>query len=204
MKAKRTSLSFRSVNKSNAPDYDAGLQRHHLLPKQLLSKSCFGTLFDSIGTDRIGFDDFRTNGLLLPAREITALRIGLPLHRGPHRDYNAMVIERVGQVESGWSAIRLKAPEIALNQALMRLTLLQKALRRRLLDPVLKRFALNRHDPLGQAVDFTELDGMADSLWGDLEQPLSGGSFMLDQASAGLAESLLIEVQPALQDVQQR
>lgn len=114
MKAKRSSLSFRSVNRSSDPDYDAGLQRHHLLPRQLLSKNCFGALFDTIGRERIGFDDFRSNGLLLPAREKTALRIGLPMHRGPHRDYNAMVIERVGQVESGWSATRLKAPEIAL------------------------------------------------------------------------------------------
>lgn len=163
----RECLSFRAVNRRSAPDYDPGLQRHHLLPKQLLSLRCFGALFQAIGRERVGFDDFRSNGLLLPARDDVVLRIGLPLHRGPHRDYNAMVIERVGQVESDWSALRTKAPEIALDQVLMRLELLQRALRRRLLDPLRRRLSLNRHDPLGHARDFTEIDAMAEALWGE-------------------------------------
>jgi hypothetical protein len=163
----RDRLSFRAVNRSSLPDYDPGLQRHHLLPRQLLGERCFGALFDTIGRERIGFDDFRSNGLLLPASDNAAIRIGLPLHRGPHRDYNAMVIERVGQVEQGWSTLRLKAPEVALDHAIMRLGLLQRALRRRLLDPVRRRLSLNRHDPLGKSVDFTALDAMADALWGE-------------------------------------
>ncbi len=137
-----------------------------LLPRQLLGRNCFGPLFDAIGRERIGFEDFRSNGLLLPSSDNAAVRIGLPLHRGPHRDYNAMVIERVGQIEAHWSALRLRAPEIALGDALMRLGLLQRALRRRLLDPVRKRLSLNRHDPLGHGVDFAELDAMAEALWG--------------------------------------
>ena len=136
----------------------------------MLSRRCFGVLFDTVGRERIGFDDFRSNGLLLPASDIAAMRIGLPLHRGPHRDYNTMVIERVGQIEQGWSMQRLRAPEIALNDATMRLALLQRALRRRLLDPQRKRYALNRFDPLGQSADFTELDAMAEALWGASEQ----------------------------------
>ena len=160
-------ISFRAVNRRGDPDHDSGLQRHHLLPRQLLGKRCFGVLFETIGRPRIGFDDFRSNGLLLPASDSAAIRIGLPLHRGPHRDYNAMVIERVGQIEQGWSALRLRAPEVALDHALMRLELLQRALRRRLLDPLRKRFALNRRDPLGHAADFAELDAMADALWGE-------------------------------------
>lgn len=165
--ARRDKLSFRSVNSRQAADYQAGLQRHHLLPRQLLGQRCFGSLFDTIGRDRIGFDDFRSNGLLLPANDQAAIRIGLPMHRGPHRDYNAMVIERVGQIETGWSSVRLKAPEIALDDAVMRIGLLQRALRRRLLDPVRRRLALNRHDPLGASIDFRELDAMADMLWGE-------------------------------------
>ncbi len=164
--AVRAHLSFRAVNRSDAPDYNPGLQRHHLLPRQLLGQRCFGLLFTSIGRERIGFEDFRSNGLLLPASDAAALRFGLPLHRGPHRTYNAMVIERVGQVEQSWSNLRPKAPEIALEEALMRLTLLQRALRRRLLDPLRHRLALNRHDPLGTSADFAELDAMADALWG--------------------------------------
>lgn len=162
---RRDSLPFRAVNRRADPDYDPGLQRHHLLPRQLLGERCFGVLFASIGRDRIGFDDFRSNGLLLPANDRAALRFGLPLHRGPHRDYNALVIERVGQVEAGWAARRGKSPEAALQEALMRLTLLQAALRRRLLDTA-RRLSLNRRDPLGQAADFTELDAMAEALWG--------------------------------------
>jgi hypothetical protein len=142
------------------------MQRHHLLPRQLLAQGCFGPLFNTIGRDRVGFDDFRHNGLLLPASDEAAVRIGLPLHRGPHRTYNEMVCERIGQIEADWSNMRVKAPEVALEQALMRIGLLQRALRRRLLFER-RRLRLNRHDPLGTGVDFSELDAMADMLWSD-------------------------------------
>jgi len=161
----RTAISFRAVNRRTMPDYDSGLQRHHLLPRQLLSRRCFGPMFDRIGRESVGFDDFRSNGLLLPARDEAAVRIGLPLHRGPHRDYNTMVIERVGQIEAAWAGLRLKAPEIAIDQAIMRLGLLQRALRRRLLSPLGRRLTLNRRDPAGRPVDFAELDAMAEALW---------------------------------------
>jgi len=164
--AARRSLPFRAVNRPGEADYDPGLQRHHLLPRELLQQRCFGRLFDAIGGERIGFDDFRSNGLLLPADDRAAVRIGLPLHRGPHRSYNALVIERVGQVEAGWARLRLRAPEIACDQAAMRLGLLQRALRRLLLDRYRARLRLNRNDPLGLGRDFSELDVMADALWG--------------------------------------
>lgn len=158
---RRAQLSFRQVNRQGTPSYDPGLQRHHLLPRQLLSERCFGKLFAAAGADCLGFDDFRRNGLLLPASDAAALRTGLPLHRGPHRGYNALVIERVGQIEAGWAARHARTPDVALHEAYMRLELLQRALRRRLLDVVRKPFALNRRDPLG----FAELDAMADALW---------------------------------------
>jgi hypothetical protein len=91
--ARRPRLSFRSVNRKDAAGYQPGMQRHHLLPNQLLSKRCFAPLFEAVGRDRLGFDDFRLNGLLLPANGEAALKMRLPLHRGPHRDYNAMVAE---------------------------------------------------------------------------------------------------------------
>lgn len=163
----RQRLSFRSVNRRDTPGYEPGLQRHHLLPRQLLSQRCFGAMFDVVGAELIGFDDFRNNGLLLPASDAVAMRIGLPLHRGPHRTYNELVIERVGQIEGGWAAQRLRAPEVVLRVAHQRLALLQRALRRRLLDQERRRFKLNRRDPLGRGVDFTELDAMADQLWPD-------------------------------------
>lgn len=179
----RTAISFRAVNRPGDPDYDSGLQRHHLLPRQLLSERCFGALFDTIGRKRIGFDDFRSNGLLLPACDVAAVRIGLPLHRGPHHNYNALVIQRVGQVEAGWSAVRFREPEAALETALMRLSLLQRALRRRLLDPRRNRFVLNRGDPLGASLDFAELDAMVDSLWPETEVGQPGNVPVFAQSS---------------------
>ena len=75
-----------------------------------------------------------------------------------------MVAERVGQVEEDWARARLRGPEIALEQALMRLTLLQGALRRRLLTET-RRLKLNTRDPLGMGRDFSHLDAMAEALW---------------------------------------
>jgi hypothetical protein len=171
----RPRLPFRHVNRRIDPGYLAGMQRHHLLPLQLLSARCFGTLFERLGRDRVGFDDFRRNGLLLPCTDRAAARLALPLHRGPHRDYNAMVFERVGQIEHGWAARRVRAPDGALEDALMRLALLQGALRRRLLAER-RRLRLNRADPLGGGRDFAELDAMADLLWREAgesaDQPL--------------------------------
>jgi hypothetical protein len=125
-------------------------------------------MFGSIGQRRAGFDDFRTNGLMLPAKEDGAIESGRPLHRGPHRFYNEMVISRVGRIEEAWSSHRLLDAEVAAEQALMRLGLLQRALRRRLLDIRCKPFTLNRRDPL-RMVDFTDLDAMAEALWGETE-----------------------------------
>ncbi len=122
-------------------------------------------MFEGVGRHRFGFDDFRSNGMLLPASDAAVLRIGLPLHRGPHRDYNAMVIERVGQVEAHWSSVRLRSPQVALGDAVWGLRLLQQALRRRLLEAGCKRLALNRFDPLGRDTDFTQIDAMVDVLW---------------------------------------
>lgn len=160
----RKAIPFRKVNRRGSDEYDAGLQRHHLLPRQLLGRRCFGSMFAEIGRESVGFDDFRANGLLLPATGEAAVRTGMPMHRGPHRHYNELVIERVGCVEAHWSRDRLSDPEQALIDALLRLQLLQSALRRRLLSER-RRMILNRKDPLGTGFDFTELDAMAEALW---------------------------------------
>lgn len=166
----RTRLSFRAVNRRDTPGYDPAVQRHHLIPRQLGEMRCFAPMIAAVGRERIGFEDFRRNGLLLPSREDAALRMALPLHRGPHRDYSALVRERFGQIEIAWAALRPRAPEVALDQAAMRLALLQRALRRRLLADGpgggRVRMRLNRHDPLGHGADFGELDALVDALWG--------------------------------------
>jgi hypothetical protein len=100
----------------------------------------------------------------LPARADAAIRLALPLHRGPHRDYNAMVIERVGLIEGTWARQRWRVPDRALETALADLARLQQALRTQLLDSR-QRLVLNRKDPLGSGYDFTALDAMAEQLW---------------------------------------
>lgn len=160
----RPAIAFRAVNCPGAAGYDPGLQRHHLLPRQLLSQRCFAGLFAAIGCERVGFDDFRANGLLLPATEAASLRTGMPLHRGPHRRYNEVVIARVGRIEARWQQARLRDEAAALIEALERLRLLQAALRRQLLDQQ-RRLVLCRKDPLGAGFDFAELDAMAEALW---------------------------------------
>jgi hypothetical protein len=145
------------------------LQRHHLLPRQLVSVSSLARLFDRLGREAIGLEDFRRNGLLLPSSEQAARILGLPLHRGPHRDYNRMVIDRVGLIEGSWSRERLRRGDAALGSVLFRLRLLQQALRRRLLQPGSRRLVLNGRDPALANDAFAELDAMADLLWSEAE-----------------------------------
>ena len=159
-----TIIAFHSVNARGAEGYDPGSQRHHLLPRQLLSQRCFGRLFADVGRVRVGFDDFRRNGILLPATEDASVRSGMPLHRGPHRRYNEVVIARVGRIEARWSVARRTDEDKALIEVLLRLHLLQGALRRQLLSQR-RRILLNRKDPIGTGFDFTELDAMAEALW---------------------------------------
>lgn len=161
---KRPPLTFRAVNTRGAAGYNPGLQRHHLLPCQLLSQRCFGRMFAEVGLADVGFDDFRRNGLLLPATESYSALTGMPLHRGPHRRYHEVVIARVGRIEARWEAVRRRDSGAALAEALMRLHLLQAALRRQLLAES-RRIVLSRKDPLGTGFDFTQLDAMAEELW---------------------------------------
>ncbi|WP_337191143.1 AHH domain-containing protein [Pelagerythrobacter marinus] len=161
---RRRPIPFASVNRKGAPGYDAALQRHHLLPRQLRRLAWFAPLLDELGGARIGLEDFRRNGMLLPAREAAALRLALPLHRGPHRAYNELVAQRVGQIERRWSRARASGAERAAAEALMRLELLQRALRRRLLDGR-RRLVLNRRDPVGAGYDFAVMDALAETLW---------------------------------------
>lgn len=162
--AVRQSIPFRSVNRRGKPGFDPGLQRHHLLPREVMHRRSFAPMFETIGSERLCFDDFRTNGLLLPATCQASLRTGMPLHRGPHRRYNEVVIERVGRIEQHWARTRGYDPESALRTALWQLGLLQGALRRGLLAER-RKLVLHARDPVGTGFDFTELDAMAEALW---------------------------------------
>lgn len=135
-----------------------------------MQANCFARFFDEVDRRAVGFEDFRANGLLLPATSSAALKTGLPLHRGPHRHYNELVAERVGQIEASWSRSCAKDGWQAKRDALMRLHLLQRGLRRRLMERERRALFLSRKDPFRPGVDFTELDAMADAIW----QSISG------------------------------
>jgi len=172
LETQRRPLPFRAVNMAGSAGYRRDLQRHHLLPRQLLITPGINALIETVGTADIGLHDFRRNGLLLPATDEQAMRLGLPLHRGPHQCYNELVIERMGQIEAGWQRRRSIAPrDQARTEAIWRIDLLQRALRRRLLDPAQWRdMPLNLRDP---ALDFSHLDRMAEVLWAATEPQLA-------------------------------
>jgi len=79
-----------------------------------------------------------------------------------------MVLERVGMIEARWSRERARAADAALDEALFRLSVLQSALRRRLLAPQGRALVLNRRDPvLRPQPAFDDLDAMAELLWSE-------------------------------------
>lgn len=157
-------IPFMAVNRRDTSQYRPGLQRHHLVPRQVQRIAAFRRMFAGLGPEPVGMNDFRRNGMLLPACEGEAMRTGMPLHRGPHARYTAMVIERVGAIEREWSRGQGHASWV---EALVALDALQKALRRELLDPrCWHARPLHRRDP---ALDFTHLDAMAEMLWGATE-----------------------------------
>lgn len=141
------------------------MQRHHLLPRALLGRRAFTQMFLAVESERQRFDDFRENGLLLPCDESAALRLGLPLHRGPHHCYTELVLERVSQIEAGWRHANARDAQTAVVEAQMRLDLLRRGLRRLLLTRRTTRPLLNRYDPHGRALDFSDLDAVVDMLW---------------------------------------
>ena len=133
-----------------------------MLPVAVFSGDAFGKAFGMLRGD--GFDPryFNINGLLLPATEQTALDTGRPLHRGPHRRYNAVVFERVSSIlcemdRRHWS-------HAARADAVQRLDLLISALRRCLCGDRDWIF-LNSRDPMHSNAAFHDLDGAIDLLW---------------------------------------
>lgn len=145
-----------------AGDRVGAYQKHHVIPGQLFRLPVFQRLMSEVALSGFVAGDFERNGLFLPADEETALLARRPMHRGPHLRYNEMVIERVGRIERDFAATPDR--ERAANDALFRLTLLQRTLRRTLDSPA-PWTPLNRRDPMSRAVDFTDLDAMADLLW---------------------------------------
>ena len=75
-----------------------------------------------------------------------------------------MVIERVGEIEATWAALRVSDCEAAGHAAIDQLHTLQNTLRKQLLDET-RPIQLNSKDPVGPGVDFTDLEAMSEILW---------------------------------------
>ncbi len=159
----RPIVPFREVNRRGYPGFVSNMQRHHLLPQQLLGSKALNRMMSAVDPSGAIMLDFRRNGLLLPCAEAEAWRTALPLHRGPHRRYNHAVMERLGRIEAGWQRARKTSGDAAVVQAGFRLTLLQSALRRSLIAPKAAQNArLNRGDTMLRYRDFSTLDAMAE------------------------------------------
>ncbi len=129
-----------------------GYQRHHLIPVNIIGRRAFESLFGSVST--VGFDprDFLSNGLLLPATDEIALATGMPLHRGPHRHYDALVAEYLGEISND-TRCGTVMPGIP---AFRRLSELQGTLRRALCNGATPM--LNRNDPRATTTALCKLD----------------------------------------------
>ncbi len=147
-------VSFREARRYRPEGFHA----HHLIPIEVNSMQ---SLAITIGATRAaGFDpnDFRSNGMFLPAIEKNAACFRLPLHRGPHPTYNRLVADRIAELR--------QLPPIQLPQAL---NALQSALR------VALRTDQNglsdvTECKLRTSPDFRKIDGHIDILWSATSQ----------------------------------
>jgi A nuclease family of the HNH/ENDO VII superfamily with conserved AHH len=91
-------LRFRSVNQRASVGYRNGWQRHHLIPQQIEGQGEAGNVIASIVRFGFSLDDFARNGMLLPGSEPVASASGLPVHAGPHPNYNRRVARLVAGI----------------------------------------------------------------------------------------------------------
>ena len=138
-----------------------GFQRHHLIPLEIVRKPHFRDLFNTVRSKGFNPNDFRTNGMWLPATEELAVEYGLAMHRGPHPQYSELVSDWIAQL----ARAQLRHP-VELNHLLL---LLQRRLRKFLTNRP-SYFLLNRNDPLRARAGFSSVDDDIDKLWPDLPQ----------------------------------
>jgi hypothetical protein len=129
-----------------------GFQRHHVIPVNVIGSSVFAGLFAVVA--HVGFSphSFVANGVLLPSTEAMAVQTGLPLHRGPHKQYDELIAEgldiicqemRRGQVTDKVAILRLLSEFVGH----IRRTLQHDG-----------ALLLNRHDPRGTPRPLSKLD----------------------------------------------
>lgn len=156
-------IRFADVNKANSGNYLPHFQRHHLIPMQVASNVEISNTLNNAFAGGFGFNNFGENGVLLPSQENVAAETGFPLHRGPHREYNELVIERL---------LRIRRLGRRIGHSLDRkvfvrssVVLLQLGLRRGLLGHGFGKLTLNRRDPIRSHHDFSTVDDRLDKLF---------------------------------------
>ncbi|MGI9362552.1 MAG: AHH domain-containing protein [Parasphingorhabdus sp.] len=156
-------MRFSMINRKNDAGYIPGFQRHHLIPLQAASIAEIRKPLDAMGRGGFDFDNFVTNGVLLPSDEHLAIKTGHPLHRGPHPRYNELVIERLLLIIRLSKQINEEVQRKVFFR--LRIVLLQSTLRKALIGSPLPIFRLNKRDPGLSSSDFAELDSCVDALY---------------------------------------
>ena len=154
---------FSQINSANSSDYNPRYQRHHLVPLQAARITAMNALPRSAILGVSDFDDFETNGVLLPCDEQEAMMTGRPLHRGPHPKYNELVIERLFLIARLGDRIDGTAERKRFLR--FRTALLQSGLRRGLLANGFTKLCLNKRDPMRSQSSFDSVDARIDLLW---------------------------------------
>jgi A nuclease family of the HNH/ENDO VII superfamily with conserved AHH len=87
-----------------------GWHRHHLLPNHVRHYPDLRDFMLGVAGSGVALDDFATNGMFLPAEERLACAAHLPLHRGSHRTYNAIVIDALDSIRRVSLSARIGGP----------------------------------------------------------------------------------------------
>lgn len=138
-----------------------GWHRHHLLPTHVLHFPDLHRYLSSFADPELWLGDFRRNGMFLPSDERIAQRECLPLHRGPHRVYNDIVIETLDGLRQRFvragTSIRIQMTAVNGLQRNLR-TLLRLSARN-------ADIALGSRDPFGSSSALSAIDRQTDLLF---------------------------------------
>jgi hypothetical protein len=100
---------FASVNSRGSANYLDGWHKHHVFTSQCRNDRELNLLFVAMEARGVSLNDFRFNGMLLPAVEKESRRANLPLHVVGHKLYNKGLLEHLHQIRRFCETIRTDA-----------------------------------------------------------------------------------------------
>lgn len=136
-----------------------GYQRHHVIPVNIMRRRSFARLFDVIAIAGFNPHCFLNNGYLLPATDEMSAETGLPLHRGPHRQYDDLIAECLDQIWLQVTTKQIPASPVAI---MTHVSDLQGQIRRSLGPNA--RIRLNQNDPRQIESHLLRLEGTIQQL----------------------------------------